>query len=64
MAILSNLFDEILFDRPEKRAKIGVSNLFVCMANRRLGQIEKRCWSAEEKKGFSSAFRNTLKLTP
>jgi hypothetical protein len=42
MAILSNLFDEILFDRPEKRAKIGVSNLFVCMANRRLGQIEKK----------------------
>ena len=42
MAILSNLFGEIPFDRPKKCAKIGVSNLFVRMANRRLEQFEKK----------------------
>jgi len=40
--ILTNPFDEILFEILKKRVKIVASILFVCMANRRLEQFEKK----------------------
>lgn len=40
--ILTKLFDEILYERLKKRVKIVPSILFVCIANRRLEQFEKK----------------------
>ena len=41
-AILTDIFNQIPFDKQEKHDKIGLSVLFVRMANRRLEQFEKK----------------------
>ena len=42
MTILRNKKLKYTLERPEKRVKIGIPILFVCIANRRLEQFEKK----------------------